>query len=203
VLCEHARGDAVLYLCDDDLWLPDHAEHMLALLEEADFAHALSCWFTADGRADATAIDLADPAHRAAVLAGDKTPSLTVAGHTLAAYRRLPEGWRTTPAGIPTDSWMYRQFLAEPWVRAASGTRPTVIHLPEAGRPGWSHAQRLAELAGYERRAAEPEWRRRHAEALVRTLLVQEAWREHERAALQRWGDELNEQVKRLWDERR
>jgi GalNAc5-diNAcBac-PP-undecaprenol beta-1,3-glucosyltransferase len=202
VLGEHARGEVVLYLSDDDLWLEDHAAHMLELLAQADFAHALSCWFKADGGADATVIDLADPAHRAAVLAGDKTPSLSVGGHTMEAYRRLPEGWRTTPEGIHTDSWMWRQFLAEEWVRAVSGTRPTVVHLPSAGRPGWSEAQRIEELERYERAVAAPEWRRRHAEALLDALLGQVGWYEGETAALKRWGDGLDAQLREVWDDR-
>jgi glycosyltransferase involved in cell wall biosynthesis len=202
VLTEHARGDVVLYLSDDDLWLPDHAAHMLELLAGAEFAHALSCWFKADGSADATVIDLADPPHRAAVLAGDKTPSLSVGGHTMDAYRRLPEGWRTTPEGIHTDSWMWRQFLAEVWVRAASGTRPTVIHLPAAGRPGWSEERRIEEIARYEREAADPTFRRAHAEALVHALLGQLGWFEGEAAALKRWGDGLETQLREVWDDR-
>jgi hypothetical protein len=118
------------------------------------------------------------------------------------AYRRLPHGWRTTPDGIHTDSWMWRQFLAEDWVCAASGTRPTVVHLPAAGRPGWSEAQRLEEIDRYEREIARPDWPRRHAEALVRALLGQEAWREGEAAALQRWGEGLEAQLKEVWDDR-
>jgi hypothetical protein len=202
VLTEHARGSAVLYLSDDDLWLDDHAAHMLELLGQADFAHALSCWFKPNGDADATVIDLADPGHRAAVLEGAKTPSLSVGGHTLDAYRRLPHGWRTTPDGIHTDSWMWRQFLAEDWVRAVSGTRPTVVHLPAAGRPGWSEAQRIEEIDRYEQEIARPDWRRRHAEALVRALLVQEGWREGEAAALQRWGEGLEAQITEVWEDR-
>ena len=39
---------------------------------------------------------------------------LTFAGHTLEAYRRLPQGWRTTPADFPwTDLYMWRQFAGE------------------------------------------------------------------------------------------
>jgi GalNAc5-diNAcBac-PP-undecaprenol beta-1,3-glucosyltransferase len=32
VLSRKASGEAVLYLSDDDLWLPDHAERLRALL---------------------------------------------------------------------------------------------------------------------------------------------------------------------------
>src|SRR6266540_3994777 len=34
------------------------------------------------------------------------------------AYLRLPEGWATTPAGLPTDQAMWHKFLRQPWCRA-------------------------------------------------------------------------------------
>src|SRR5262249_38790734 len=51
----------VCYLADDDLWLPDHVETMIALLDNADFAHASGLHATVDGGVDAWQGDLADP----------------------------------------------------------------------------------------------------------------------------------------------
>ena len=39
---------------------------------------------------------------------------LTGVAHTLEAYRRLPHGWRTTPPEVPTDHYMWRQWLELP-----------------------------------------------------------------------------------------
>ncbi len=202
VLTRHARGEAVLYLSDDDLWLDDHAERLLGLLEGADFAHALSCWLLPDGRAQATILDLADPAHREAVRAGERTPSLTVGGHTMAAYRRLPHGWRTTPAGIPTDSWMWRQFLEQDWVRAASGTVPTVVHLPSPVREHMSLEERMAELEALAGSAADPAWRRGFAEAVLAGVLEEAGWLLGHDAHLQAWGAGLERQARELWKDR-
>lgn len=141
-----ARGRIVCYLSDDDLWAPDHVETMLGLLEEADFAHGLSVALDAEGGLLGYWLDLAHPAERAAVLAGEKGVSLGAMAHTLEMYRRLPFGWRTTPQGIPTDRYMQQQFLAEPSCRAVSGTRPTMIHFESAPRATWSAGERLAEL---------------------------------------------------------
>jgi GalNAc5-diNAcBac-PP-undecaprenol beta-1,3-glucosyltransferase len=46
---EHARGQVVCYLSDDDLWLPRHLEVMRALLAEAEFAHGLPVKVAPDG----------------------------------------------------------------------------------------------------------------------------------------------------------
>jgi GalNAc5-diNAcBac-PP-undecaprenol beta-1,3-glucosyltransferase len=202
VLTDHARGDAVLYLSDDDLWFEDHAERLLGLLGEADFAHALSCWLLPDGRAQATILDVAKPFHREAVRSGVQTPSLTVAGHTMAAYRRLPHGWRTTPAEVSTDSWMWRQFLDQDWVRAASGTAPTVVHLPSPVRKDWSLERRMAELEGVERSLTDPAWRVRFAELVLAGVLEEGSWLTEHDDHLQRWGTGLERKVQELWDDR-
>ena len=202
VLTEHAGGAAILYLSDDDLWLPDHAERLLGLLEAADFAHALSTWLLPDGTAQATVLDLSAPFHRRAVLEGRQTPSLSVTGHTLDAYRRLANGWRTTPDDVSTDSWMWRRFLVEDWVRAASGRVPTVVHLPSPPRRDWPLERRLDELERYERAIADPGWRARHAEAVLEKIVEEDAWFWAQADSLERWGDELEAQLREVWDDR-
>ena len=191
VLTAHARGDAVLYCSDDDLWLPDHAERLLALLEHAEFAHALSTWFNVDGAVQATFMDASTPFGRAALRSGRQTPSLTVGGHRMDAYRRLPHGWRTTPKGISTDQYMWWQFLDEPWVRAASGRVPTVVHLPTPQRRDWTAAQRLAELRGYAERIADPAWRLDYVERLLGECIAEDLWFAAQAEHLQAWGDRL------------
>jgi glycosyltransferase involved in cell wall biosynthesis len=141
-----ARGRVVCYLSDDDLWAPDHVETMLGLLARADFAHTLCVGLGAAGELIGYWLDLAHPAERAAVLTAEKGVSLGAMAHTLEMYRRLPFGWRTTPKGIPTDRYMQQQFLAEPSCRAASGTRPTMLHFESAPRAAWGAGERLAEL---------------------------------------------------------
>ena len=59
---------------------------------------------------------------------------LSDAGHTAALYARLPHGWRTTPAGLPTDVYMWQQVLSLPDLRAARTARPSVVTLADPPR---------------------------------------------------------------------
>ncbi len=154
-----ARGEIVCYLADDDLWMPEHVETMLGLLGDADFAHTLSIGLDGAGRLLGWRLDLSLPAERALVLSGKKGVSLACMGHTLEMYRRLPFGWRTTPQGIATDVYMQQQFLAQPDCRAASGTRPTMLHFASPARTHWTPDERLAELDHWQRRLSEAQGR--------------------------------------------
>jgi GalNAc5-diNAcBac-PP-undecaprenol beta-1,3-glucosyltransferase len=154
-----ARGRIVCYLGDDDLWLPEHVETMLRCLEDADFAHAPKLIVEEDGRLMAGGVDLGIPIHRTRMLApGAKgvTFSFSCGAHTLAIYRRLPHGWRTTPDGIATDRYMWQQILSQPGCRAVGSERPTVLHFPDRPRRGWTIDQRLAELDDWAARMSEP-----------------------------------------------
>ncbi len=145
-LLPHARGEVVCYLSSDDLWLPDHLATMRGLLADADFACTMPVCVHADGVPRALPVDLAIPFYRAMILRGENRVPLPVAGHRLAAYRRLPHGWRTTPAGTPTDLYMWQQVLGEPWLRAASARFPTAVLFPSAYRRGWPLDRRAAEM---------------------------------------------------------
>ena len=154
---QEAGGDFVCYLTDDDLWLPDHLEALEPLLQTHDLAHTLEVSVRPDGGLFGWLSDASWPGY-AKALRGRQVPGigLPCGGHTLEAYRRLPQGWRTTPAGIPTDHFMWLQFLEQPWCRAVSLSRPTVIHFDSPERKGWSSAERLAELALWSARLADP-----------------------------------------------
>ncbi len=151
---QEARGDIVCYLCDRDLYFPDHVQYMLHLLGGADFANTFSLHVRSGGEVMAFPVDLALPAYRELMLGGTNRVAFSCAAHTMDAYRRLPHGWRTTPAGLPTDLYMFQQFLAQPWCRAASGHLPTVLTFPSPLRPDWTPAQRVAELERWSRRLA-------------------------------------------------
>jgi len=155
-----ARGEIVCYLSDDDLWLPNHVATMRDQLAGVDFTHTLALWVDEDGRLrPGITQDLARSEVRAAILKeGRAGVGLSCAAHTLAAYRRLPHGWRTTPAGIPTDVYMWQQFLAEGSCRASGGTRPTCLRFPSPRRPGWSMQERAAELESWWKQIQDPAW---------------------------------------------
>ncbi|MDG4551454.1 MAG: glycosyltransferase [Candidatus Contendobacter sp.] len=151
-----AKGDVVAYLGDDDLWLPHHLESLLRILQDADFAHTLHTAIQADGEVVALGGDLACETIRQSMrLAKWNFFGLTCVGHTLAAYRRLPYGWRPRPEGLWSDLHMWRQWLDQPWCRFHSEPIPTTLHFPSPWRNGWTVEQRLRELGQWSSRLTE------------------------------------------------
>jgi len=151
-----ASGRIVTYLSDDDLFLRDHVATMLELLEDADFAHPPSARFATDGTLLFFPWDYSRPEFRELARGRRGSIGLTGVGHTMDAYRRLPHGWRTTPEGMPTDHWMWLQFMELPGIRCARGERLTYLTFPD---PVWGklpEADRAAQLAQWLRRTREP-----------------------------------------------
>lgn len=167
-----ARAPVVCYLSDDDLWMPDHVEVMLGLLEDADFASAPPARFSDAQHVEVLPADLAMPFYRELLLAGTNRVPLSCAAHTLAMYQRLPEGWRPAPESTPTDLHMWQQFLADPTCRAASSTTPTVLNFPEATRTDWEPARRIQELERWSARIGDAREREHLLAALLGGMLV-------------------------------
>lgn len=143
---QNAKGKIVCYLCDDDLYFPNHVEHMLQLLEHSDFANALPLRHEGD-RLTIKAVDLTQESNLKRVASGSLARfGLSFGAHTVEFYRSLPYGWRTTPAGTWTDQYMWQQCLSQPHCRATSSFLPTVIGFPALSRTTCSSAERLAEL---------------------------------------------------------
>lgn len=145
---QEARGEIVCYVCDRDLWLPDHVQRMLSLLEQADFAHALSLHVLPGDEYKFHPVDLSHPVDREAMLVEANAVAFSCAAHTLEMYHRLPHGWRTTPGKVFTDWYMFRQFLEQPDCRAVSGCYPSVVTFPSPPRlaANWTPRQRVDEL---------------------------------------------------------
>ncbi len=133
-LLPQAAGRIVTYLSDDDLFLRDHVVTMLELLEDADFAHPPSARFAGDGTLFFFPWDYSRPEFREIARGRVGSIGLTGVAHTMDAYRRLPHGWRTTPVGMPTDHWMWLQFMELPGIRVAKGDRLTYLTFPD---PVW------------------------------------------------------------------
>ena len=157
LILQQAQGEIVCYLSDDDLWAPDHVETMLGLLTgstAADFAMTLQGRVSPSGGltlGPTGYVDLARPLHRR--LAAQPTSGfaygLSCAAHRLDFYRSLPYGWQTSPVGIATDGWMWKQCLEQPGVRAASRRRATAVHFHSPPRRFWSIERRLEEMTRF------------------------------------------------------
>lgn len=152
LLLDHATGDWVFYLGDDDLWLPDHIELLLGWLvdHDANFGCCQPCWIMPDGApAHRWVVDLAHPWFRTELLEGRNRVPLNCGAHSMQLYRALPHGWRTTPAGTPTDLYMWQQLLNHPDCVATSAPWTTVIGVPASERADAGIAARTAELAAW------------------------------------------------------
>lgn len=158
---QFARGRLVAYLGDDDLWLPNHLEVLGELLKDADFGHTMQLGINAEGQLVAMPADLQNAAFRHRMLTElFNRFDLTFAGHTLAAYRRLPHGWVTTPPDFPwTDLYMWRQFLGQEWCRACSAMVPTGVNTWTHLRPHMSDEERARELTKLRAQFAQPKVR--------------------------------------------
>jgi hypothetical protein len=151
----HARGRIVCYQADDDLWLPGHLEDMETALENADFVGAMHVNVDLEGRVRGYFFDLERPEFREPWLIWQDNHygswasngfGLAFAAHRLDSYLRLPEGWSTTPTGLPTDQFMWIKFARQPWCRIRSLQWPISLHFPAPDRRNWTPEQRTEEL---------------------------------------------------------
>ena len=150
-----ARGRIVCYQADDDLWLPEHLEDMETALENADFVGAVHVNVDLEGRARGYFFDPERPEFKEPWLIWQANHygswasngfGLAFAAHRLDAYLRLPEGWSTTPTGLPTDQFMWIKFARQPWCRIRSLQWPISLHFPAPDRRNWTPEQRTEEL---------------------------------------------------------
>ncbi len=199
---QEARGRIICYQSDDDLWLPGHVEQMLDLLRDADFAHALAMFIAAEQVISVCVGHLAEPATQERMRGRWNFIPLGNGAHTLELYRRLPFGWRTTPAGIWTDLYMWQQILAVDGVRAVSGRRPTVLHFPSPARVGWTLEQRERELIAWEARMQSPDFERELTletlESALKARFRADVDLENERARSESAAAQIAEQQSRL-----
>lgn len=136
VLTQQASGQYIAYILDRDLWLPNHLEILLGLFEKGNFV----------------ATNYYVPFTDGSVGMGYSHPSqhlvFSTVAHTMAFYRSLPFGWRTTPPEIFTDDYMWAQCMAHPNYTPYFGVSPTVLYFKRgATYPGIPTKDRVKELA--------------------------------------------------------
>ena len=146
-----ARSDAIFYLCDDDLLLPDHVADLLDLLEDHSFAQSLNGEVRPDGRVRFYASDLADRDVVAMHLRDDVrfcSVSITGTAHTRQLYDAVDDRWDTTPSGWWPDHWQFRKLMRHPSYAGATSSRMTALQFPTSsdGRDTWTDEARVEEL---------------------------------------------------------
>jgi glycosyltransferase involved in cell wall biosynthesis len=126
VVLRQAKGRIVCYQSDDDLWLPGHLTDLEAALADADIVGAMHTNVSPEGEVRGYFFDPTRPEFREPYLKFEPNGygpwandgiGLSFVAHRLDAYLRLPEGWTTTPAGYPTDQFMWMKFLRQDWCR--------------------------------------------------------------------------------------
>jgi hypothetical protein len=182
-----ARSDHILYLPDNDLWLPHHVETLLEALEQSDWAHTIPAWVLPDGQMGVNIVDLADVHYRRRMFAETHPPGpgLSQTGHTRDLYTTLPHGWHAAPPELPTDVHMWRQILEIDWVRPRSVPALTALSFPSPARPGWSAEQRARELGRWAAELATAEGRAGLQARVLARFAERAAW-EDKHAALAR-----------------
>lgn len=151
-----ATGEAVCYLGDDDLWLPDHLETMVPMLATHDFAHTRSARMDRYCAVYAKSDRIEKRAVRERMSVGRyNTTSPSVVGHRMDAYRRLPEGWAPAPPDVPTDLHMWRKWIAAD-VRFTSSERITLLKFKHSRRRDRTMEEALTEAAFWRKLFEDP-----------------------------------------------
>jgi hypothetical protein len=146
-----ARSDAIFYLCDDDLFLPDHVADLLGLLERANFVQSLNGFIRPDGSFGTFVADLATATSVRMQVREDlrfNSVSITGTAHSRDFYLAVGEHWQTTPAGEWPDHVQWRRLMRSADFRGATSDRMTALQLPTSanGRDTWTPDERLEEL---------------------------------------------------------
>ena len=192
---QNARSKIVCYLSDDDLWLPNHLETMLGLLTKADFAvsRSIACYPGGPNECKIWWSDVEGEAGKR-LLSENTGPPLSTGGHTLSAYRRLAEGWTSTPPGKPTDLFFWHKFISDGQFALLSGGLPTVLKFCSISRRGWSNDARASELKEWSELIQCPQFRstlvsstlskliREKTDALAVARFSEQAWSERTNA---------------------
>lgn len=154
---QSARGTLVAYLGDDDLWLPHHLETLSELLSDNDMAHTAPTVVSPQGQVHVLPAGLDNAFARTCLLKLEKHGcGLSSVGHTMAAYRKLPIGWRPKPENRKSDTHMWLQWLSQDWVKVGYKLRVSTLHLGSPRRHAMSDEQRGEESGLWFARSLEP-----------------------------------------------
>jgi glycosyltransferase involved in cell wall biosynthesis len=157
IISHQAKGKYIFYLADDDLWLPEHLEQLLKALQNHDFVHSLHTGINPEGQISLLPTDLGLPIQRRWIIKRTEFGvGLGFAAHSKKYYLEQLQGWRTTPRGIYTDVYMWRQFAEKRSCRIAFVPRPTALHFAATERSEQTTGQREAELSAWFKKVNDP-----------------------------------------------
>jgi hypothetical protein len=124
-------ADLISYLCDDDLYMPNHLEVVSKHLEKFDFVNPRPTFVNPDGTLSLLASGIEIPKiktwHR--LDPPQNTISLTGASHTRKSYLSLEAGWDAGPPEYWTDLYMWVKFFSNPNVTTFTSPHTTTVKL--------------------------------------------------------------------------
>ena len=157
-----ARSDAIFYLCDDDLLMPEHVSDLLELLDDGrTFVQSLNGWIDVDGAVHRYAGSLGSEDAIAGVIDTrwkHNFISLTGTAHSRGFYLELDRPWTTTPVDEWPDRHQWRKMLNQPGFSGATSVRMTALQFPatEPSRAEVTPAEQLDELRRWSGFSREP-----------------------------------------------
>lgn len=189
---QEAEGKIVCYLCDRDLMLPFHIENLLKYYDKYNFVISYCFNSRKDGLIDVgtTRFDGELTGEEKKIGAASTKPGthkgfrLSTLSHSLELYRELPFGWRTTPPRIPTDHYMYEQFLAHEKCKPYfSVYPPSILYIRKgAGHYGWTTDERLREIVFWDNFIKRENFLDELKEQALKVLILRrnDMWKENE-----------------------
>jgi glycosyltransferase involved in cell wall biosynthesis len=150
---ERARGQAVAWLADDDLWLPDHLERAGELLDAgAEIVNSMACMVGADGALVPCGAHWRAPIEPAS-LAGDENRSPSSAISHLADVALAAGGWSGQVEG--GGDWDLWKRIVQSGARSEMVPAPTVLFFC-ANERGQRWEDRVTQNASYLSRIRDP-----------------------------------------------
>lgn len=131
------RSEYVTYMCDRDLLLPNHFQNLLNSFKKGNFI-SVTPYMAKGNEIFYNVISMSYFMKRGGVL--------SAVGHTLALYRKLPYGWRTTPEDFPTDVYMWQQFLSHTDCEPFYALEASLLYFKRGDHPGLPTSERYKEL---------------------------------------------------------
>jgi glycosyltransferase involved in cell wall biosynthesis len=130
-----ARGDVIVYLSDDDLWLPDHLQRVGELFdaELAELVQANACVIHPGGELELSGLDWRVPAYRRRFLSNEENRTPSSAIFHVRGAAEAAGGWRTVKIDGDADLW---RRIVRSGARTAATMEPTVLFFgARRGRP--------------------------------------------------------------------
>jgi glycosyltransferase involved in cell wall biosynthesis len=190
---KQANGEYIVYISDDDLFLPNHLELLKVGFETgANFVHTLPLEVLVDGQIGVLPGHINNPKSTASMLDGRNFLPLTGTAHTRELYFSLTVGWSPAPVGVYTDLFMWQKFLQAPNFKPLALFEPTYLHFTAKLRKDWPAEKITAEIREWSKRIKEPGAAKAISTQALHSLVNLVVDRNQQVLALKRKAEELD-----------